>query len=136
MIKNLIEILSNQFDALKQLLAVLEKQHKLIIKKDIFGMEGVVSEIQECNRIVAQWEVERRKLLGNESIKEVVANSNDNELDTIFRNIQKLLNSIKLQKETNDLLIKQGLSYTNKLLNIINPRTDVNVYNSYGAMRR
>ena len=136
MIKNLIEILSNQFDALKQLLAVLEKQHKLIIKKDIFGMEGVVSEIQECNRIVAQWEVERRKLLGNESIKEVVVNSNDNELDTIFRNIQKLLNSIKLQKETNDLLIKQGLSYTNKLLNIINPRTDVNVYNAYGAMRR
>ena len=136
MINRLIEILSNEEKVLKELLSVLEKQHKMIIKKDVFGMEGIVTEIQEKNKLVAEWEVERRKLIGNKSIKEIVLNSNNNEIDDVFRKIQRTLNEIKLQKETNEILIKQGISYTNKLLNIINPKREVNVYNSYGAIRR
>lgn len=136
MINRLIEILFNEEKVLKELLCVLEKQHKMIIKKDVFGMEGVVTEIQEKNKLVAEWEVERRKAIGNKSIKEVILISKSIELDTEYRSIQKTLNAIKLQKETNEILIKQGISYTNKLLNIINPKREVNVYNSYGAIRR
>lgn len=136
MINRLIEILFNEEKVLKELLCVLEKQHKMIIKKDVFGMEGVVTEIQEKNKLVAEWEVERRKAIGNKSIKEVILISKNIELDTAYRSIQKTLNAIKLQKETNEILIKQGISYTNKLLNIINPKREVNVYNSYGAIRR
>ena len=136
MINRLIEILFNEEKVLKELLCVLEKQHKMIIKKDVFGMEGVVTEIQEKNKLVAEWEVERRKAIANKSIKEVILISKSIELDTAFRSIQKTLNAIKLQKETNEILIKQGISYTNKLLNIINPKREVNVYNSYGAIRR
>lgn len=136
MINRLIEILFNEEKVLKELLCVLEKQHKMIIKKDVFGMEGVVTEIQEKNKLVAEWEVERRKAIGNKSIKEVILISKSIELDTAYRSIQKTLNAIKLQKETNEILIKQGISYTNKLLNIINPKREVNVYNSYGAIRR
>ena len=136
MINRLTEILFNEEKMLKELLSVLEKQHKMIINKDIFGMEGIVEEIQEKNKLVAEWEVERRKTIGNKSIKEVVYNSKSIELDTAYRSIQRTLNEIKLQKETNEILIKQGISYTNKLLNIINPKREVNVYNSYGAIRR
>ena len=136
MINRLIEILFNEEKVLKELLSVLEKQHKMIIKKDVFGMEGVVTEIKEKNKLVAEWEVERRKAIGNKSIKEVILISKSIELDTAYRSIQKTLNAIKLQKETNEILIKQGISYTNKLLNIINPKREVNVYNSYGAIRR
>ena len=84
MINRLIEILFNEEKVLKELLCVLEKQHKMIIKKDVFGMEGVVTEIQEKNKLVAEWEVERRKAIGNKSIKEVILISKSIELDTAY----------------------------------------------------
>ena len=57
-------------------------------------------------------------------------------LDKQYRRIQNLLNEMILQKDRNDLLIKQPLSFTNKLLNLINPKRDIPTYNSYGSIKR
>ncbi|WP_300383461.1 flagellar protein FlgN [Clostridium sp.] len=121
---------------IRELLNILENQHKLIIKKDIFGLEAIVEEIQNKNKLVAESEVNRRKVIKQRSLKEVVNNSKDEELDLIYRNIQKLLEEIVLQKETNDLLLKQQLTFTNRMLNIINPKREIPTYNSYGNMKR
>lgn len=121
---------------IRELLNILENQHKLLVKKDIFGLEAIVEEIQKKNKLVAESEVNRRRVLGQNSLKEVVKNSKDEELDSIFRNIQKLLEEIVLQKETNDLFIKQQLTFTNRMLNIINPKREIPTYNSYGNMKR
>lgn len=136
MINSLIEVLKVELKELNELLILLDKQYKLIINKDIFGMEAVVEEIKLKNRSVAESEVNRRKVLGKESIKDIIITSKNEELENVYRKIQKLLNTIILQKDTNDLLIKQQLSFTNKLLNLINPKRDIPIYNSYGNIRR
>lgn len=132
----LIDILKFEEEKLKELLNLLDKQYKLILNKDIFGMEAVVEEIKLKNREVAEAEVERRKFLGNKSISEYVENSKNENLDNCYRSIQRLLNEMVLQKDTNELLIRQQLGFTNKLLNIINPKKDATTYNSYGNIRR
>ncbi|GAA0821009.1 flagellar export chaperone FlgN [Clostridium tertium] len=136
MINNLRDILYDEEKELKELLILLDKQYKLIIAKDIFGMESIVEDIKQKNKDVAEIEVSRRRLLGNQSIKEVILNSKDEELENGYRRIQNLLNEMILQKDTNDLLIKQQLSFTNKLLNLINPKRDIPTYNSYGSIKR
>lgn len=136
MINNLRDILYDEEKELKELLILLDKQYKLIIAKDIFGMESIVEDIKQKNKDVAEIEVRRRRLLGNQSIKEVILNSKDEELENEYRRIQNLLNEMILQKDTNDLLIKQQLSFTNKLLNLINPKRDIPTYNSYGSIKR
>lgn len=121
---------------LKELLKLLDEQYKLILSKDIFGLEAIAEEIQIKNREVAQIEIERRKLLGDKSIKEYILTSNNINLDDSYRSINKLLNEMILQKDTNELLIKQQLNFTNKLLNIINPKKEAAIYNSYGNIKR
>lgn len=130
------DVLALEEERLRELLSLLDKQHKLILNKDIFGMESVAEEIKVKNKEVAEAEVNRRRFLGNTSIKDYITNSNSNDLDNLYRGIQRLLNEMILQKDTNELLIKQQLSFTNKLLNLINPSKDASTYNSYGNIKR
>lgn len=134
--KELKKVLLLEEKEIRELLNILENQYKLLIKKDIFGLEAIVEELQNKNKLVAESEVNRRRILGQNSLKEVVKNSKDEELDLIYRNIQKLLEEIVLQKETNDLLIKQQVNFTNRMLNIINPKREMPTYNSYGNIKR
>lgn len=132
----LIDILINEEEKIDILLKKLEEQHKYIVKKNVFELENMVERIQECNKEIALVEVERRKILAGRDMKEVVMNSSNEELDRSYRNINKKLQSIILQKETNDVLIKQQLSYINQMLNIINPKREIKTYNSYGKLGR
>lgn len=136
MVEELKKVLLEEEQELRALLDLLDKQYKLTIKKEVFGLEAIVEGIKTKNKEVAESEVKRRKLLGNNSMKDFVLNSQDKELEEIYRRIQKLLNEIKLQKDTNELLIKQQLGFTNKILNLINPKRNVTTYNSYGSIRR
>ncbi|VYU42057.1 flagellar protein FlgN [Clostridium tertium] len=133
---SLKEILIIEGKRLEELLVLLDKQYKLILNKDVFNMEAVTEEIQLKNKEVAEAEVQRRKFIGNTSIREYINNSKDSESDEVYRAMQRLLNEIILQKDTNELLIKQQLSFTNKLLSIMNPKKDVTTYNSYGNIKR
>lgn len=136
MIDKLTEVLVKEEGALKKLLDLLDEQFKLIMSKNVFGMEEMVERLQSCSKEIAEFEVERRKLIGGKSMREVIKALDNNDLDNVYRRIQKLLEAITLQKDTNDTLIKQQLGYTNKMLNIINPRREVKTYNSYGNIRR
>ena len=61
----------------------------------------------------------RRKELAGKSLKEVI--KTDYDLSNEYDEINKVIEEIRLQKETNELLIKQQLVLTNKMLAIINP---------------
>lgn len=130
------EIIIKEREALKKLLALLEEQHRLILKNDIFGMEAIVEKIQLCNKEIAEQEVERRKLVNGDGMSKIVNSIGDEELDRNFRSIKRLLSEVELQKDTNELLIKQGLGFTTRMLSILNPDRNVKTYNSYGKMRR
>lgn len=136
MSNKLKDVLTLEEEKLRELLSLLDKQHKLILNKDIFAMESVAEEIKIKNKEVAEVEVNRRRFLGNTSIRDYIASSNSNDLDNAYRSIQRLLNEMILQKDTNELLVKQQLSFTNKLLNLMNPKKDAATYNSYGNIKR
>ena len=130
------EILIKEKNELNNLLKLLEKQHSLVIEKDVFGLEALVDDIKSANKSVAKVEIERRKIVGTKSMSLLVQESGDEEIDKEFREVKKLLEAIKLQKETNELLIRQRMSYNNQILRVINPSREVKTYNSYGNLRK
>lgn len=134
--ETLNQIILKESKALKDLLALLEEQHSMILNNDIFGLEAIVEKIQNCNREIAKEEVERRKLVGSDGMSKTIDTLGDEELDRNFRSIKKLLAEVELQKDTNELLIRQGLGFTSRMLNILNPDRNVKTYNSYGKMGR
>lgn len=134
--EKLKEIMANEYNALKDLLESLDKQHELFVKNDVFALENLVKTIESNNRFVAQIEVERRKITGQNSMSEIIRAFEDHELEDNYRNINKLLQQIKVQKESNELLFKQGLVFTNKMLNIFSPNKNLKTYNSLGRITR
>jgi len=136
MINELIKLMQSQDEGLKKLLELLETQYKMIMKKDVFGLEGLVDKINECGKSIAKEEVERRKIIGQESIKDIVNNSDNEELKEIFEEIQITLNNVISKKETNDMLLKQQIIFNNKMLQIVNPSREIKTYNSYGNLSR
>lgn len=132
----LTQIIRDEEIALEKMLDLLEKQYKLIMKKEVFPLEAIVDNIAESNREIAAHEMKRRKFIGNNDMKEIVKNSNYSDLDDAFRSINKVLHMVKLQKDTNELLLRQQMSYNNQILNMINPRRETKTYNSYGNLSR
>lgn len=136
MIKELIELMQNQEKELQTLIELLETQYKMIMSKDAFGLEGLVDKIDECGKKIAKEEVKRRKLIGEESIKDIVNNSDNDEVKELYGRIQDTLNKVIQRKETNDILLKQQIIFNNKMLQILNPSRENKTYNSYGNLKR
>ncbi len=132
----LIEVIKNENKALEHLLSLLNKQCEYIMKKDVFSLEEIVEEIKICNKTIAQKEVERRKIIGNNSINVLVNESDNKELKDEFKNIKNMIRQVQYQKETNDMLLKQEISFNTQILNIINPRRETKTYTSMGNLIR
>lgn len=134
------EIMKFQAENLNGLLSFLEEQHGYIVKNDVFKMEAVVEKIQECNQQVANIELKRRQmtkdLLGDRTFGKFVEELDDEELYEKLREIRKILEAIRLQKDTNELLLKQSISFTNRMLIMMNPDRQAKTYNGYGKMKR
>lgn len=133
---DLRDVIKGEREALENLLKLLDEQYEYIMKKKVIELEGLVDKIKNANKDIALAEVNRRKLVGNERMKDLVNQYADEKLDLEYRNIKKLLEAIKLQKETNELLIRQQMSFNNQMLNIINPKRENKTYNSYGNLRK
>ncbi|ETI89134.1 flagellar biosynthesis protein [Clostridium butyricum] len=136
MINELIKLIESQEKELKKLLQLLKIQYKLIIGRDIFGLEGLVDKINICGKAIARQEIERRNILGDNSIKDFVNNSNSEELKENYNKIQNTLSLVVNQKETNELLLRQEMSFNNRMLEIITPRREIKTYNSYGNLSK
>ena len=58
----------------------------------------------------------------------MINESSDKELEEYYHKCIMTLESAKTQKESNEILIKQCLGYTNSMLNMLKPRENNNVY--------
>lgn len=138
--KQLNQLMIIQIDTLSELLKLMEEQHSYIVKNDVFNMESMVEKIQNSNQKIANVELKRRELtkdmLKDKTFGKLIQQLNDKELENNFKNLRRLLEEIKLQKDTNELLIKQGLSFTNKMLMLLNPDRQAKTYNGYGKIGR
>lgn len=133
--EELKSILSKEKAMLKNLLEALDKQYAMIVKNDVFGLEAIVEDIQLSNKAVAEQEVKRRALTQGNSMNEIINSYKDEELEELYKDIRVLLNELQLQKDSNELLLKQNISYTNQILNLINPNRGSKTYNSTGKIR-
>ena len=135
MISELIKLMQDQEKDLKLLLELMETQYIMIMGKDTFGLEGLVDKMNECGKRIAKYEVKRRELTGDDSIKEIVRTSDSEDLKEIYNNIRQTLNTVVMRKETNEILLKQQIMFNSKMLNIMNPNREIKTYNSYGNYR-
>lgn len=127
-------ILENELHAMEGLLKSLEKQHSFLLESDAVTLENCVTEIEDYNRKIAEWEVKRREITNYRPMSEVIDEVKVESIEKNYRSIKRLIEEIKLQKDTNELLIKQGLGFANRILNIINPSRTPKTYNSYGKV--
>jgi len=134
--EKLNSIIIQEIDAIGTLLVALEEQHRCIIVNDIFGLEACVNKIKEANKNIAHMEVQRRQLTENRAMSEIIEEFKDVDLENNYYKIKNLLQEVQLQKDTNELLIKQGLSFTNRILNVLNPVREVKTYNAYGKVKK
>lgn len=132
--KELNDIVVNEIDAVQMLLKALEKQYSCLVKSDAIVLESCVKEIEECNKNIAAWEMKRRGFTQGRAMSELINEIGDSELEDNYRKIRILLEEVQLQKDTNELLIKQGLGYTSRLLSILNPSRAPKTYNANGKI--
>ncbi|MCY6370426.1 flagellar protein FlgN [Clostridium ganghwense] len=134
------EIMVKQIESSKELLNILEEQHEYIVKNDAFNMDACVEKIQKCNQKIANIELKRRELtndiLQEKTFGKLIEEMDDKELEDNLRKTRKVLEEVRLQKDTNELLIKQGLAFTNKMLVLLNPDRQAKTYNAYGKVGR
>lgn len=136
MLIELKEEVRREKKAVEKQLELLDKQHSLIMKNDAIALECVANEIKVVNKEIAESEISKRKILNGKSLREFVFSSKDIELEELFRDMKIKVELLALQNETNKILIKQQLSYTNRMLMILNPDRQAKTYNSYGKLGR
>lgn len=135
MTQELNNIILGEIKAFEELLKVLDKQHEYIVKNNIFKMESIVDEIEENSKNIARYEMDRRKITKGRPMTEIIREYRDEELETNYRRARKLLEELNLQKDTNETLLKQGIVYANKMLQIINPNREAKTYSAHGKMK-
>ena len=136
MLNELIGLIKEQDNRLKELMELLQMQYEFIVNKNLFGLEDLVDQINDCSKRVAEVELRRRNLMGNNSLTQFVSEQNNEELKKAYENIKKTLDEVKVKKETNDILLKQRLSFNSRMLAILNPSREIKTYNSYGGLRK
>ena len=128
-------IIFEEKNIIKNLLNLLDEQYNFIIDKDIIKMDKIAKQLDEVAKNLARIEIKRRKIMGSEtSMKEVVESSNDEKIKQAYEEIQTTLKMIEIQKEANEILIKQRLFFTKKMINCIKPNKGIGTYNAYGQV--
>ena len=125
-------IILEETKSLKSLLNLLDEQFEYINKNNVFALEGIVKKIKNQNAHIAKWEMERRKLTGKRAMSEVIASFKDKEIEENYIKIKNLLEEVKLQKDTNEALIRQSLGFATRMLTLLNPDRTPKTYGPKG----
>ncbi|MGL5693693.1 MAG: flagellar protein FlgN [Peptostreptococcaceae bacterium] len=125
-------IIFEEKNMLQELLNLLDDQYKLILEKDLLKIQNVSNYLDNVGKKIASIELKRREHTKNKDFKEIVYECDDEHVKETYESIKSLLNDIQKQKEVNEILIKQQLFFTGKMINAIKPSKNIGVYNSYG----
>lgn len=129
------QIMSEEYRVLDALYESLLEQNKYLLSREVFSLDKIVKVIEAKSRDVANLEIERRKITKDRSMREVIKEFKDKELENSYNTIVELLDKLKFQKDTNEMLIKQSLGFTNQMLRAINPGVGAKTYNAFGKSR-
>lgn len=129
------QIMSEEYRVLNALYESLIEQNKYLVSREVFSLDRIVKVIEAKSKDVANLEIERRKITKDRSMREVIKEFKDKELENLYNTIVELLDKLKFQKDTNEMLIKQSLGFTNQMLRAINPGVGAKTYNAFGKSR-
>ncbi|MFL0197085.1 flagellar export chaperone FlgN [Clostridium sp. WILCCON 0269] len=135
MLLELKHIMEEEYIVLKELLEALIEQNRYLIRKEVFNLDKIVKVLEEKSKTVALWETKRRKLTKNRSMREIIAEAKDKNLETIYKDIVEILRKMEFQKDTNEALIKHGMIFTHQMLRALNPNMEAKTYNAVGRSR-
>ena len=136
MLNELIGLIKEQDNRLSELSELLQMQYDFMVSKNLFGLEDLVDKINDCSKRVAEVELKRRNLMGEKSLTQFVSEQNNKELEKAYESIKNTLDEVKIKKETNDILLKQRLSFNSRMLAILNRSREIKTYNSYGSLKK
>ena len=136
MLNELIGLIKEQDNRLSELSELLQMQYDFMVSKNLFGLEDLVDKINDCSKRVAEVELKRRNLMGEKSLTQFVSEQNNKELEKAYESIKNTLDEVRIKKETNDILLKQRLSFNSRMLAILNPSREIKTYNSYGSLKK
>lgn len=134
MLEKLNKIIEREILLLKELLSLLDKQYKYVIENNITEMNKLVNPIEKVSEEINLLERARTYLLNGEDIKTYINRSNDKLLYENYREIRKIVNEVKTQKETNLMLLTKGMNFNKRILDILVPKKSTNTYNSKGII--
>lgn len=129
-------VIFEERNILKDLLGLLDRQHEAILAKEVMELEKLIVDIENAGKSLAAIEIKRRNLIKEDDFNKIIDNCEDDHVKGVYREIRSILNSLALQNNTNDILLKQNLFFTNKMINIIKPSKSIGIYNNCGKVGR
>lgn len=130
-------IIYEEKNILKRMLNLLDEQYEYVINKEVLKMDKIAKDLDCVAKELATTEINRRKIMGSEAnIREVVEDSNDENIKLAYEEIKSTLKMIQIQKDANNMLIKQRLFFTKKMINYIKPNQSLGTYNANGQVGR
>lgn len=129
-------IIFEQKKILQNLLKLLDEQYNLVLNKDVIALGKIAEDIEEEGKKLATIEIKRRNIASEEEFNNFIKNTDDEHITNVYNEMKELLTNLQKQKDINNTLIKQGLFFTNKMINVIKPSKSVNTYNAYGKVGR
>ena len=128
-------IIYEQRKLFKKLLNLLDEQYDSILEKDATLLDKIARNLENVSSDIAKLEIKRRNLVGNDcSMGSLIEKSDDKNIEEAFEEIKETLKMIEIQKESNNLLLKQKLFFTKKMLNMIKPSQGIGTYNYCGQI--
>lgn len=128
-------IIYEQRKLFKELLNLLDEQYDLILGKDALLLEKVTKKLENASRDIAKLEIQRRNIVGSDfSMGSLVEKSDDKNIKEAYEEIKQTIKMIELQKESNQILLKQKLFFNKKMLNMLKPNQGIGTYNYSGQV--
>lgn len=128
-------IIYEQRKLFKELLNLLDEQYDLILGKDVKLLEQIGKKLENASRDVAKLEIQRRNIVGSDfSMGSLIEESDDKNIKEAYEEIKQTIKMIEIQKESNDVILKQKLFFNKKMLNVLKPSQGIGTYNYSGQV--
>ncbi|EQK43640.1 flgN family protein [[Clostridium] bifermentans ATCC 638] len=128
-------IIYEQRKLFRELLNLLDEQYDLILGKDVKLLEKVAKKLENASRNVAKLEIQRRNIVGSDfSMGSLIEESDDKNIKEAYEEIKQTIKMIEIQKESNDVILKQKLFFNKKMLNVLKPSQGIGTYNYSGQL--
>lgn len=134
----LIKIMSEELNMLESLLILLENQYNLLvsIEKDVVKISQIAEEIDSIIKNIANYEIEKKQILQGRSLNKVVEEYNDEKISSMYSKTLNLLDTIAMQKDANNVFVKQQLFFTKSMIRAITPKRNAEVYDNCGKIKK